>query len=46
MQTRTGQDSDRQQAGQSDGRFFRGVVIFMGITILFWAIVIALFHFL
>lgn len=35
-----------QESGQSEGRFFRGFIIFLGIAVLFWAVVIALVHFL
>jgi hypothetical protein len=34
------------EAGQNEGRFFRGVVIFLAISVVFWAVVITLFHFL
>jgi hypothetical protein len=34
------------EAGQKEGGFFRGLAIFLVISAVFWAVVIALFHFL
>jgi hypothetical protein len=32
--------------GQDEGRFFRGLAIMAGISVLFWALVVTLFHIL
>jgi hypothetical protein len=47
---RTGNDAtapiqQRGGAGQQDGRFFRGLAIFLVITLVFWGLVVAFFYF-